>query len=451
MRAGFLLLAGSAVCPVSGFSLPGMLRSRLSSSAVSPLLLPPVSDLSIGMSSVMRDSDGPTHVHATRVTGSGGPTWYPYKLMVDREVVLATVRQNGVLLEYASEELRGDREVVLAAVQQNGVALGYASEELRTDHEIALAAVQNGLLARQHVAESTEEPREDREVVPAAVQQRGVALAAVQQRALECESAELQEDRVLAGGVVWAGFQAALSDVCGNVSALVGSVTAPICWQRFRLEVLKARPVDELTKYDEQVRECDAAGAVWARLKEEHRQLQNDGEVQAATIMFERAEKAKIAYDDREQVRFDAWYQRACRTGNVEEAEESRRARVEIDQLAADARELEAQGKEQAAQEAWWRCDVSAEQNRARERERAKAQGWLGEFHQMSKDLDEGLPRGTTARLEAIERSLLGAPPGTPANIRGPCLSWVIDRGVREHLVSIESFASSGRQDSVFA
>ena len=437
MRAVFLdlLLAGSAVCPISGFSLPGMLRSRLFSSAVSPLLLPPVRDLSIGMSSVTRDSDGPTHVHATRVTGSGGPTWYPYKLMVDREVVLATVRQNGVLLEYASEELRGDREVVLTAVQQNGVALGYASEELWRDHEIALAAVQNGLLARQHVAESTEEPREDREVVPAAVQQRGVALAAVQQRALECESAELQEDRVLAGGVVWAGFQAALSDVCGNVSALMGSVTAPMCWQRFRLEVLKARPVDELAKYHEQVRECDAAGAVWERLEEEYRQLQNEGAVQAATMMFERAEKAKIAYDDCEQVCFDAWYEMVCRTPfglGLEEAEESRRARVEIAQLAADARELEAQGKEQAAQEAWWRFDVSAEQTRARRRERAKAKGCLEEFDQTSKDLDEGLPRGTTARLEALERSLLGLPPKRPAYIRGPLVIWVIENWVGE-------------------
>ena len=103
---------------------------------------------------------------------------------------------------------------------------------------------------------------------------------------------------------------------------------------------------------------------------------------------------------------------------------------------------MEAQGKikEQAAQEgAWWRFDVSADRasrkNRARRRKRAKANGHVYQFDQTCKDLDEGLPRGTTARLEAIERSLLGAPPGTPANIRGPCLSWVIDRGVREHLV----------------
>ena len=144
--------------------------------------------------------------------------------------------------------------------------------------------------------------------------------------------------------------------------------------------------------------------------------------------MFERAEKAKIAYDNCGQVCFDACYEGLCRTGNVKEVEESKRARAEIAQLAADARELEAQGKEQAAQEAWWRFDVSAEQNRARGRERAKAQGYLDEFDQTCKDLDKGLPRVTTARLEALERSLLGAPPKRPAYIRGPpCLTWVID------------------------
>ena len=60
----------------------------------------------------------------------------------DKEVVLAAVQQDGLALQFASEDLRADREVVLAAVQQHGLALQYASAELRADREVVLAAVQ---------------------------------------------------------------------------------------------------------------------------------------------------------------------------------------------------------------------------------------------------------------------------------------------------------------------
>jgi hypothetical protein len=49
------------------------------------------------------------------------------------------VKQDGYALEYASEELRNDRDFMLAAVKQYGYALAYASEELRKDPEIVLA------------------------------------------------------------------------------------------------------------------------------------------------------------------------------------------------------------------------------------------------------------------------------------------------------------------------
>ena len=45
-------------------------------------------------------------------------------------------------LQHASEELRNDREVVLAAVKQNGKALELASEELRNDMAVVVEAVQ---------------------------------------------------------------------------------------------------------------------------------------------------------------------------------------------------------------------------------------------------------------------------------------------------------------------
>ncbi|KIC75891.1 hypothetical protein DB41_GZ00550 [Neochlamydia sp. TUME1] len=50
-----------------------------------------------------------------------------------KEFVLTAVRQNGLALDYASQELQNDREVVLTAVQQNASAVRYASQELQND------------------------------------------------------------------------------------------------------------------------------------------------------------------------------------------------------------------------------------------------------------------------------------------------------------------------------
>ncbi len=60
----------------------------------------------------------------------------------DKEVVLATVQQNGYALEFTAKGLKGDKEVVLAAVQQNGYALEFAVEDLKGDKEVVLATVQ---------------------------------------------------------------------------------------------------------------------------------------------------------------------------------------------------------------------------------------------------------------------------------------------------------------------
>ena len=47
-----------------------------------------------------------------------------------KEEVLKAVKQDGLALKYASDELRGDREVVLAAVWQDAYALSCASDEV---------------------------------------------------------------------------------------------------------------------------------------------------------------------------------------------------------------------------------------------------------------------------------------------------------------------------------
>ena len=127
----------------------------------------------------------------------------------DKEFMMAAVTQEGVALEYASEELQGDKEVVLAAVTQNGVALEYASEDLQGDKEFMMAAVtQNGVALEF----ASDELQSDKEVVLAAVTQNGevlkfaseelqgdkeVVLAAITQEgwALEYASEDLKADK----------------------------------------------------------------------------------------------------------------------------------------------------------------------------------------------------------------------------------------------------------------
>ena len=57
----------------------------------------------------------------------------------EKKNVLADVAQDGMSLEFASDELRGDKEVVMAAVAQNGRAVAFASPELQKDEEVIIA------------------------------------------------------------------------------------------------------------------------------------------------------------------------------------------------------------------------------------------------------------------------------------------------------------------------
>ena len=55
--------------------------------------------------------------------------------------VLEAVRSDGLLLKFASENLKADKEVVLEAVKSDGRAFEYASENLKADKEVVLEAV----------------------------------------------------------------------------------------------------------------------------------------------------------------------------------------------------------------------------------------------------------------------------------------------------------------------
>lgn len=74
----------------------------------------------------------------------------------DREIVLAAVKQDGYALEYASETVRNDRKIVLAAVGQNGMALKYASEAFKKDAEICLVALRQNSGASSYISDALE-------------------------------------------------------------------------------------------------------------------------------------------------------------------------------------------------------------------------------------------------------------------------------------------------------
>jgi|GEM_PF-2339847 hypothetical protein len=180
----------------------------------------------------------------------------------DRADVLAAVRQNGLLLQHASDALRGDRDVVMAAlcqninakrwaalpagdlqglirsieavkqdgcalqyesralvlevVRQDGDALRYASEELLGDREVVLTAVrQNGGALRYASAEL----KGDREVVLEAVRQNGLALGYA--------SDNLKGDRDVVLEAVrqdWCAVQYASRELCGDRGVVLEAV-----------------------------------------------------------------------------------------------------------------------------------------------------------------------------------------------------------------------------------
>jgi len=94
------------------------------------------------------------------------------ELQADHEVVLAAVTKNGCALQHASRELKADREMVLVAVTQSGSALQYASNELKADRDFVLAAVTKDGWALEYALEF----QADREVVLAAVTQNDYVL-----------------------------------------------------------------------------------------------------------------------------------------------------------------------------------------------------------------------------------------------------------------------------------
>ena len=63
------------------------------------------------------------------------------ELKKDKDVMLAAVKNEGKLLQYASKTLRNDKKIVLQAVDLDDEALRYASQSLQGDKEVVLKAL----------------------------------------------------------------------------------------------------------------------------------------------------------------------------------------------------------------------------------------------------------------------------------------------------------------------
>ena len=84
----------------------------------------------------------------------------------DTELFQHAVKKNGMLLEFASSEIRFNVQVVLSAVSESGTAIQYASKSLRSNKKIIIAAVNENSKALYFI---DREFRHDNEVIEAAI------------------------------------------------------------------------------------------------------------------------------------------------------------------------------------------------------------------------------------------------------------------------------------------
>ena len=91
----------------------------------------------------------------------------------NKKVVSEAVKNNGLALTHASEDLKKDKKLVTAAVKQNGLALQYADDSFKKDKKVVTAAVKSDGSALQFADDSL---KKKKKIVLKAVKQNGLAL-----------------------------------------------------------------------------------------------------------------------------------------------------------------------------------------------------------------------------------------------------------------------------------
>ena len=94
------------------------------------------------------------------VTQDGLYLYHAVPFRRDREVVLSSVRQNGLALHFADRSMLEDHEVVMQAVRQTHFALQYVGRELKEDLTFMRSAVQANGLCLQHASPDLKGSRE---------------------------------------------------------------------------------------------------------------------------------------------------------------------------------------------------------------------------------------------------------------------------------------------------
>jgi hypothetical protein len=91
-------------------------------------------------------------------------------------IVEMAVKQNGLALRFASDDLKNDKNIVTTAVTNNGMALLYASENLRNDRDVVDTAVTKNALALQYASKKFIKNRDNTDVIKKALINNGMAL-----------------------------------------------------------------------------------------------------------------------------------------------------------------------------------------------------------------------------------------------------------------------------------
>ena len=106
---------------------------------------------------------------------AGAFCYVPDDLKQDKEMILASVQLDGMLLEQVPPQFQNDYDVVLSAVKQCGYAYQYASDNLKSNRNIVLVAVStNGAVVDRLPADS--KLRQDKDVCLAAIKSNPYAI-----------------------------------------------------------------------------------------------------------------------------------------------------------------------------------------------------------------------------------------------------------------------------------
>ena len=102
---------------------------------------------------------------STAITNNGLSIRYVDTFSNDISVVFMAISQNGMALEFASEELQNNFFIVLNAVLQNGFAIQFASEDLKENKEIVMQALKQDVRSKSWISSNMKKVPEIMDII----------------------------------------------------------------------------------------------------------------------------------------------------------------------------------------------------------------------------------------------------------------------------------------------